>query len=64
MGPDASTGPPPHVQRHCETNRLAKDFQARAYEEVLPIICRLRTPTAVTAARTKTERVQQGSMAA
>jgi hypothetical protein len=41
MGPDASTGPPrSRVERTCETNRLAKDFQARAYEELLPIIRR------------------------
>jgi hypothetical protein len=68
MGPDASTGPPPYVQRQFETNRLAKDFQAKAYEEVLPIIRRQRTPTTVTAlsirAGTETERVQQGGMAA
>jgi hypothetical protein len=68
MGPDASTGPPPYVQRRCETNRLAKDFQAKAYEQVLPIIRRLWTPTTVTAANqvagTETERVQQGGMAA
>ena len=68
MGPDASTEPPLSVQRHCETNRLAQDFQAKAYEEVLPIIRRLRTPTTVTAATsvagTETERVQQGGRAA
>jgi hypothetical protein len=68
MGPDASTGPPPYVQRHFETHRLAKDFQAKAYEEVLPILRRLRTPTTVTAASqlagTETERVQQGRRAA
>ncbi len=41
MGPDASTGPPrPSVERRFESNRLAKDFQARAYEELLPIIRR------------------------
>lgn len=66
MGPNASTGPPPYVQRHFETNRLAKDFQARAYEEVLPIIRRLGTATAVTARSrvTETERDQQGGIAA
>jgi hypothetical protein len=35
----AATGPP-HlgVQRRFETNRLAKDFQARAYEGVMPLV--------------------------
>jgi hypothetical protein len=47
MGPDASTGPPgPRVERRSETNRLAKDFQARAYEEVLPISRRCSTTAA------------------
>jgi len=47
MGPDASTGPPGlRVERRSETNRLAKDFQARAYEEVLPISRRCPRTTA------------------
>jgi hypothetical protein len=47
MGPDASTGPPGlRVERRSETNRLAKDFQIRAYEELLPIIRRQPTTTA------------------
>jgi len=40
MRAEASTGPTrPRVQRQFESNRLAKDFQARAYEELLPL-CR------------------------
>jgi hypothetical protein len=50
MGPETITGPPrPSIERRFETNRLAKDFQARAYEEVLPIIRRCPTATVVTA---------------
>jgi hypothetical protein len=41
--PDASTGPPGlRVERRAETNRLAKEFQAQAYEELMP---RRRGPT-------------------
>ena len=48
MAPDASTGPPGlWVERRSETNRLAKDFQARAYEELLPV--RRRGPTTAAA---------------
>jgi hypothetical protein len=50
MGPDSTTGPPGlSVERRYETNRLAKDFQARAYEEVLPIIRGCPAATAATA---------------
>jgi len=49
MGPDASTGPPGlRVERRAETNRLAKDFQARAYEEVLPILSSYSSTTVAT----------------
>jgi hypothetical protein len=37
MGPDASTGPPGlRVERHSEANRLAQEFQAQAYEALVP----------------------------
>lgn len=69
MGPDASTGPPcPDVERRFETNRFAKDFQARAYEELLPVIRRCPTkvaagvPTAVV--WDETERTQAQGVAA
>ena len=39
------------VERRSETNRLAKDFQARAYVELLPI--RGRCPTLTAAAQTE-----------
>ena len=49
MGPDAPAGPPSlRVERRAETNRLAKDFQAQAYEELLSG-CR-RGPTTTAAA--------------
>ena len=49
MGPDASTGPPGlRVERRSETNRLAKDFQGQAYEELVPIRRRGPTTTAAT----------------
>ena len=49
MGPDASTGLPGlRVERRSETNRLAKDFQVRAYEELLPILRRCCATTATT----------------
>jgi hypothetical protein len=48
MGPDASTGPPGlRVERRSETNRLAKDFQAQADEELVP--SRRRRPTTTAA---------------
>jgi hypothetical protein len=50
MRADTATGPPDlRVQRRAEINRLAKDCQARAYEELLPIIRRCRPSTAATA---------------
>jgi hypothetical protein len=50
MQPDASPGLPGlRVERRSDTNRLAKDFQARAYEELLPIRGRCPTLTAATA---------------
>jgi hypothetical protein len=69
MRPDASTGPPrPSVERRSETNRLAKDFQARAYEELLPIIGRCPGGTAALTqaevACAENERVQQKGVAA
>jgi hypothetical protein len=69
MGPVASTGPPrPGVERRFETNRLAKDFQARAYEELLPIIRRCPSGTAATAqaevAGAETEPIQTKGVAA
>ena len=43
----ASTGPPRvQVQRRFETNRLARDFQARAYQEVMPLVRRAKTEVA------------------
>lgn len=69
MGPNASTGPPrPGVERRFETNRFAKDFQARAYEELLPIIGCCPSGTAAPAqaevAGAETERVQREGVAA
>jgi hypothetical protein len=32
-------------------NRLAKDSQTRAYQEVLPVVCRLETGIGVTGRR-------------
>jgi hypothetical protein len=53
MRAEASTGlTRPRVQRQFESNRLAKDFQAHAYEEVLPVQRRSGTRTA-TAGRTE-----------
>jgi hypothetical protein len=47
MGPDASTSPPGlRIERRAETNRLAKEFQAQAYEELVPSRRRNPTPTA------------------
>jgi hypothetical protein len=38
MRPQASCGPAsPRVQRQFESHRLAGDFQARAYEQVVPL---------------------------
>jgi hypothetical protein len=49
MGPDVSTGPPGlRVERRSETNRLATDFQVRAYEELLPMLRRCSRTTAAT----------------
>ena len=43
MGLEASTAPPGlRVERRSETNRLAQEFQAQAYEEWVP---RRRDPT-------------------
>ena len=69
MGPIASTGPPcPSVERRFETNRLAKGFQASAYEELLPIIRRCPSGTATTAqagvAWAETDRIQPEGVAA
>jgi hypothetical protein len=69
MGPDASTGPPrPSVECRFETNRLAKDFQARAYEELLPLIRRCPSGTAAAAqaevAWAESQRVQAKGVAA
>ena len=39
MKPPSGTGPPGlQVQRTFEGNRLAQDSQARAYQQVLPVI--------------------------
>jgi hypothetical protein len=41
MRPKASTGPPrTDVQRQFDANRLGEDCQARAYEQVLPVVRR------------------------
>jgi hypothetical protein len=41
MGQEPCTKRPSvHVQRQFEGNRLAKDSQARAYQKVLPVVCR------------------------
>ncbi len=47
MKAEAFTGPArARVQRQFESNRLAKDFQAQAYEEVLPVARRSGTRAA------------------
>ena len=39
MKPASGTGPPGlQVQRAFEGNRLARDSQARAYQQVLPVV--------------------------
>jgi hypothetical protein len=49
MQPDASIGSPAlRIERLEETNRLARDFQARAYEQLLPNSSRRTTTTAAT----------------
>ena len=49
MGPDAPIGSSGlRVERRAETNRLAADCQAQAYEELLP--SRRRGPTTAAAA--------------
>ncbi len=67
MRPETSSGPL-GVQRQFETNRLAKDFQARAYEEVVPVVGRSRTGTAATgragAGEEQTKVLSQGGSAA
>jgi hypothetical protein len=68
MGPDASTGPPgPRIERRSETNRLARGFQIRAYEELVPV-CRGPTTTAApvpaVAAGTPAKRNSQKGVAA
>lgn len=41
MRPPATAGPPClRVERAFEPNRLAKDLQARAYEQVVPVLVR------------------------
>ena len=41
MRPQATAGPPClRVERAFEPNRLAKDLQARAYEQVVPVLVR------------------------
>lgn len=62
------------VQRHFETNRLASGFQARAYENVLPVVSRDTTRRASAdagerkpierEATERTERVTHGGVAA
>jgi hypothetical protein len=69
MKPEASQGPAcPGIHRLFETNRLAKDFQAQAYEEALPTIGCSRTGAAMSAqakeAWTETTLVHQGGVAA
>jgi len=49
MRPPSGTGPPGiGVQRVFDGNRLAKDSQARAYQEVLAVVYRLETGIGVT----------------
>lgn len=41
MRPQATAGPPRlRVERAFEPNRLAEDLQARAYEQVVPVVVR------------------------
>jgi hypothetical protein len=51
MRPPAGSGPPgTQVQRKFEGNRLARDSQARAYQQVLPVV-RSETRSGVTGPR-------------
>jgi len=52
MRPPSGTGPPGiRVQRVFDGNRLAKDSQTRAYQEVLPVVYGLETGIGVTGRR-------------
>ena len=61
------TGPPLAVERDFECNRLAESFQARAYEQVVPLIKSMGTRLAedqVEMSGEERERVIQGGIAA
>jgi hypothetical protein len=67
MGQKAATGPPPrHIERRFEINRLAVDFQSRAYEFVVLAVRRCSTKGPVQAGRCQEEPqpVDQGGVAA
>jgi hypothetical protein len=68
MRPKGARGARVGVERHFEPNRLARDCQARAYEEALPVVCRSR-PKGGTVDQTgvgleETEQANQGGIAA
>jgi hypothetical protein len=68
MRPASSKPPPLGVQRSFLATRLGRDCQARAYEQVLPVVRRSGT-RAATAVRnpecsTETQLVPQGGIAA
>jgi hypothetical protein len=63
------TGPlQARVQRRFETNRLAREFQAQAYQEAMPLVRRPRTaaaaPIQVDVALLETGVLAQGGVAA
>jgi hypothetical protein len=67
MEQTTSTGPPCFgVQRGFETNRLASGFQARAYEEVVPVVHRsgIRGAEKTDVAQEQIKLVEQGGIAA
>jgi hypothetical protein len=65
MKVEAATGPPRvAVQRGFEGNRLAKGFQARAYEQVLALVDTEATPSAAEPARQKSKQTTSGGIAA
>jgi hypothetical protein len=69
MGLATATGPPPTgVQRLFEPNRLAKDYEASAYEEALPVVCRVTgraaAPVSIPVTAVPTASSHQGGRAA
>ena len=68
MWPAGAKGVRGAVERQFEPNRLARDCQARAYEEALPIVCRSEGPGGAGdrsgMGRQETESAKQGGIAA